>query len=278
MTVNQVFCQSFFFFFAVIPLIQADVDHFPDALGLCIAFSSERGYEKTMERIQNIHNGGIRIRDTFKSLGYVTRRIENPSKAELLAVFRAIAKHVKYPKGSYRLVIHYTGHGVENALSLKDGNVEISYLKTLLWQSVAPNVSEIPKIFIFDTCRGKIDGKSSPSVRTMLPQKHSQAEASTLSAAGNMLVLFSTPLLCRGFGYNNSDGVGFLTREVVRLLEEPVSQSLAEVFQSKLYKAMERATKGYKECHYMRPCVESTLEVTINVYEEKMRASESACT
>ena len=253
------------------------MDHFPDALGLCIAFSSERGYEKTMEHIPNIRNGGISITDTFRSLGYVTRRIENPSKFELLAVFRAIAKHVKYPEGSYRIVIYCTGHGIENALSLKDGNVDISYLKTLLWKSVAPEISKIPKVLIFECCRGKIDGKSSPSDRTMLPQNHSRAEISTLSAAGNMLVLFSTPLLCRAFGYN-SDGVGILTREVVRLLKEPVSQSLAEVFQSKLYTAMERATRGYKQCHYMRPCVESTLEVTINVYEEKIRASESACT
>ena len=253
------------------------MDSFTSAIGLCVTFSSEEGFNKKAKRIPNIHNGGRLIRDTSKSLGYVTHEFVNPSVVKLLAVFQALAKHVKYPEGSYRLVIYYTGHGIENGLSLYDGNVDISDLKTFLWQSVAPEISDIPKVLIFDCCRGEVDGKSEPSLRARLPQKYSEAETSTLQrhgpAAGNMLILFSTPLLCQAFA--DRDGVGFLTREVVKLLKEPVSQNLTEIFQSKLFEAMKRGTRGKEECHYMRPFVETTLEVDINVYEEKIRASES---
>ena len=253
------------------------MDGFPCALGLCIAISSERGCEST-DPVPNIHKAGDIIIRTFRDLGYATFRITNPSKIELLAVFEAVAKHVQFQKWYHRLVIYYTGHGIQNCISLHDGYINISYLKTLLWPKVAPKISEMPKVLIFDCCRGSNDRNSAPSNKAMFPMMYSLAENSAIQRApadgrsGNTLILFST-LLTKA--YAADDGIGLATAELVKLLEKPESRSLADIFQSDLYKAIKKAVECYPECVHMYPIMESTLEVCINVYSEKMEASES---
>ena len=271
-------CICYNNYVAVTPQIQAVVNGFPSALGLCIAFSSEQGCEDT-DPVPNIHNAGRNICETFSNLGYATTEVVNPSKIELLAVFEAISKHIHFSESYRRIVIYYTGHGVENCISLHDGYVNISYLKTLLWPKSAPNISKMPKVLIFDCCRGSIDGNSAPSNRAMFPMMYSLAENSAIQQAptdgrpGNTLTLFSTPLLTKA--YAAKDGVGFATRELVKLLEKPKSRSLADIFQSELYQATKKVVGSFPECSHMYPNTDSTLEVSIDVYQEKMDASKS---
>ena len=196
---------------------------------------------------------------------------------ELLAIFRALAVHVEYPTSYSRLFIYYTGHGVKNNLiSLHDGYVNISTLKTMLWKERAPKLDEIPKVLIFDCCRGDIDGKSDPHVTALLPIEYAAESFNSQSEpARNILTLFSTPPLCKTYAAEN--GIGFTTAALVKLLEKKESRSLTDIFHSELLKSVRGDVEGLQECDLMCPLVDGVLNDNINVYEEKMKASKSHC-
>ena len=194
---------------------------------------------------------------------------------QLLAIFQALAVCVKYPTSYSRLFIYYTGHGAKsNLISLRDGYVSISTLKTMLWRERAPKLGEMPKVLIFDCCRGNIDGKSDLHVRALLPIEYvAESSDSQYEPARNILTLFSTPPLCKT--YAAKDGIGFTTAALVKLLEKTKSRSLTDIFHSELLKSVRSDVEGLQECDLMCPLVDGVLNDNINVYEEKMKASKS---
>ena len=128
------------------------IGDFNNANGLCVVISCEKGY-KLGEPVPNIHQSGREFDQLFQMFGYATYHLRNPTKNDIKALYRALATKIEYPSSYKRLVFFYTGHGFSDHISTEDGHISIYEIVANFWTQNAPNISGIPKIFIFDCCR-----------------------------------------------------------------------------------------------------------------------------
>ncbi len=260
---------------AVISCIQGKIDGFPTAHGFCFAISCEEGCE-TSQTLPDIHKGAGIITDKFSKLGYAVYHLKNPTKVELMAAFHVLAEDISFPDSYKNIFILFTGHGTEDYISTEDGYISCNDITTLFWPCAADKLSAIPKIFLFDCCRGNIDGQSSDVERQayLLSSKMSERRANR-PCQGNILTMFSAPPRCRAWSEN---GIGFATAELAELLDQQKPRSLLDLLMVDLWKRVKEATKDYPECVEMHPMVEGCLEQSIDLYMDKVNASKLSLT
>lgn len=222
----------------------------------------------------------------FASLGYATYHVKNPSSAMIEALIQVLKEEIEFPETYRRFFLYYTGHGTENCIVTHDGYVPINFLKQSLWPSHAPKLAEIPKILLFDCCRGTINGESVLENKALVMFRLAFSDVNELSGVsnghglvGNVLVFYTTHLHFQAFARLN--GVGIATTELMKLLQRKESRSLLDVLQSDLYKAYQDVLRGEPEevrvkSSQVHPVVEGSLEEQIDLYKEKVKASESS--
>ncbi len=226
------------------------IEGFPNALGLCLVFSNEVGCEQTV-RVPQIHNSNETMCRTFRKLGYTTIPFVNNHKIEILAIFKALAD-MTLPESYNAIFMYYTGHGQKYYINTKDGYISINHLKDLLSTENAPNFRDTVKVLIFDCCRTNVAIKS----------------ISQTPSVDNMIIFYTTPLYQQSFIVDEA-GMSVATIELIRLLDRHKSCHLTKLLSVDLCREVKRASGGK-----LRTDFEGSLDHTVDLFEEKMKASE----
>ncbi len=141
---------------------------------------------------------GREVEAVFKEvLKFETELLVNETKEEIISHLSTLEK---YPSGM-KMVFYFVGHGSEDQIFVKDGNITIS--KDILDKfqpSRAPSICEIPKLFFFDCCRGNAPVGAAP------PQAMGKPVPLVHPAKGNMLVAYSTHYTYVSFDVPHTSG------------------------------------------------------------------------
>ena len=236
--------------------LRESCDRFPTAHGLVVAFSNEVACEKT-DRIPNIHISSETVCEEFSKLGYASCIFKECHKVEILAVYHELGR-MTLPSSYNAIFIYFTGHGQKYCISTMDGYISINHLKNLLSDTSATNLRDMVKVLFFDCCRTSavVKGTSqSPSVE-------------------NLIVFYTTPLGQQSFIVNDA-GMSVATIELVKLLEREEQCTLTKLFSVDLCREVKAAVRRVCDGPLdLRTDFEGCLSRTIDLYEDKMRASE----
>ena len=102
------------------------------------------------------------MRDTFRYLGYAILKLPiNLASSHFRAAIKAIASaQVSFPESYHRIFVYFTGHGGNDSIYTRDGNVKIEEITMPLSPNKAPHLELMTKIFIFDTCSNMSSSRS----------------------------------------------------------------------------------------------------------------------
>lgn len=236
------------------------IEGFRNAVGLCIIISSESGFG-IGSPVRGIHQSGREFEEVFKMFGYATHHVRNPNRNALMGLYRSLATEITYPDSYKRFVFFYTGHGFSDHISLVDGDLSIQDIISNFWKSEVPDLSDIPKIFIFDCCRtdhpdGSLVRRSTTSFDAV--------------ASYNIYVLYTTLPQSQSYA---CDGASIPTTSLVAILRDPNHDFL------KLHVALR--AKIREACDNpdlrddMNPVCQSAVYEPINFHQERRRPSMS---
>jgi len=179
-----------------------------------------------------------------------------------MALYQALATKITYPPSFKRLVFFYTGHGFYNHISVEDENINIYDIIMNFWIRNAPDIAEIPKIFIFDCCR-----TDKPD---WMPEPRSSSSVES-AAEYNIYILYTALPQTKSFA---SDGVSIPTTKLVEILKDR-----NHVF-SELHSILQRRIQ--EECssdvgNHMNPVTHTAMYEGIHFHQEREQASEWRC-
>ena len=171
---------------------------------IIVSNGSPQGYSKLDGPAKDREN----LVKAFRDLGnFDIYEKENLSESDLENCIAALSSHMFME--SYRCFIFiFTGHGKEDCVITHDGKEFPIYEKIIepLLPDKAENIKTIPKIFLFDSCRGK------EKTLTRGGQMHESrllkklAEHEEVTKEGNILVAYST--LDGTYSFDREDGRG----------------------------------------------------------------------
>ena len=264
---NNYFCVFseivVFFFFPVRHIIKAAIEKFPNANGLVVAFANT-SCPLVKESLPNIYKSSETICATFSSLGYAFCKFNDCTKAKFLAIYSELA-FANYPPSYKMLFTHFSGHGRNDFIGVKDGVLLKNSLKNSFTKTDKTFVRRCPKVIFFDCCR---NGPCSSQYEKYKP------------SVENLMVIHTTTLGHKAY-FVDRVGVGIATGALVNLLKQEKSCSFGDMIAElngavkNKYKSgnLKLGDSNLKGTSSLWLESYSTLDTFPNLYEDKLAGS-----
>ena len=224
----------------------------PDAIGIALILAND--YDTKDKRpgrpppIKGPHKDASYAKEVFESLGTVCHKVLNVGEVETMRACRSVAGY-HYDTEKYKwIVVVFSGHGKrEGELWGQDGSIiHIERMIDLFQPENSPQNAVIPKVFLFDMCRGEEISSSILVSRGDEEPGNLQArggkvlEQLRMPVEGNMLIAYSTLPRMKAF---ESDTGGLWLSHLLRRLQDQNS-SISEI----LNDVNEDVNKVYQSC------------------------------
>ncbi len=229
-----------------------------NAIGLCIVISSESGLD-VGSPVKGIHQSGEDFENVFKKFGYATYHLKNPDCNDIKGLCRSLATQITYPSSYRRFVFFYTGHGYADHICLGDGNISIYDMILNFWKCKAPDIADIPKLFIFDCCR--------TDYSDAIADRRSSTSFDSVSAF-NIYVLYTTLPQSQSYA---SDGASIPTSCLIEILKDP-NHKFGDLHRH-LYVKVKEACDNPDMWDDMNPVSHTAVYETIDFHKEREEAS-----
>ena len=198
----------------------------PDAIGIALIIANDYWNQPNGLRcIAGPHKDAANAVSVFESLGTVVYKVLNATAEEIRRACKAVAEF-KYDTKFQWIVVVFSGHGKSNEeICGQDGvPIGLQVIVSLFQPECSVQNASIPKIFLFDMCRGKEILES-----VLVPRGGSIIKPVVLPKRGNMLIAFSTLSDTRAF--ESEEGGIWLSRVLkhIRQDESSISEILNDV-------------------------------------------------
>jgi hypothetical protein len=200
-----------------------------------------------------------KAQNVFESLNTICYMKHNSTASQMFDAVCAVASCSCYPDAFKWIVFIFSGHGDNQVIKGQDGQkVRISNILEMFQPSQNRVAAKIPKILLFDTCRG--DGITRS---TLVPKGGQVCESIRVPENGNMLVGYSTLPHCMSYESGKEGGIwtSFLLNRLGRD-ECSINDVLTET-NGDIIKYFQN-----KEVEIQQPECHSTLWSTVNLKEE----------
>ena len=170
--------------------LQDRVSEKPSANGVAIIIANEyhADAKHKLKPLSGPSKDAEMLKSTFTSLNISCYVKINVTARELVGIVNEITS-TTYPDSYNRIIFVYSGHGTIDRLLMQDGN-PISIEKDIIRPCEplrAHKLALIPKIFLFDTCRGNDETKG-----TLVPRGGNDLPSIKVPEFSNMLIAYST--------------------------------------------------------------------------------------
>ena len=164
--------------------------------------------------IQSPRQDGVKLSEAFKALkNFDVYWKENVNRTEMTKYIKEVGKLESKFLKNYRCIIFiFSGHGSDDYVVMQDNStfpIFEDIIEPLLPEN-APGIKTIPKVFLFDACRGdhrtevKHEVKSSSIIEKSLLAK--LGENDTVAKQGNIMVAYATLPGHRSYGVSQDGG------------------------------------------------------------------------
>lgn len=193
----------------------------PQSHGVAIILTNDYSTCPKLPNLPGTTQDGHNLSDALKGLNFDVYWKKNVDSAMLNQVISEI-NHLKYHLvQNYRCIIFiFAGHGREGGqLYMQDGSV-VSISKSIiepLLPKNAKDIGNIPKVFLFDACRGEKETptlsvpRSSPVPKRLPSRGGSLISTLEIPEEGNFLVAYSTMPNYKAYENGREGGVWFST-------------------------------------------------------------------
>ncbi|XP_019854399.1 PREDICTED: caspase-3-like isoform X2 [Amphimedon queenslandica] len=212
----------------------------PDALGIALIIANDyQNQPNNLRYIAGPHKDATKAVSVFESLGTVVYKVLNATAEEMRRSCQAVAQF-HYNRKFQWIVVVFSGHGKADGVILgQDGNpIGVQLIVSLFQPECSVQNACIPKIFLFDMCRGEeILGS------VLVPRGGSIIKPEVLPKIGNMLIAFSTLSNTRAF--ESEEGGVWLSRVLKHIGQDEnsicdilndVNKEVNEAYQDPNYK------------------------------------------
>ena len=223
---------------------------------------------KTLKPLQGPRIDGVNLEKAFKALKnfdvYWEQDVKRPKMTKYIEDAQKIDTKSR-PFNKYRCIIFiFSGHGDDDFVHMEDGEKSLIYediIKPLLPEN-APGIKTIPKVFLFDACRGDSrtgtieEAKGKNSIEKSLLQK--LGENDKIAKEGNILVAYATLPGHKSHGYTTKGGHWLSTLASLLKKDEWYMDSI-EVLLTQVSKEMHASMNDDRDKSFLQPVKVSLL-------------------
>lgn len=212
----------------------------PDAIGIALVIANDyRDQPNHLRCLAGPHKDAAKAVSVFESLGTLVYEVLNATAEELRRSCQAVAEFNYNPKFQW-IVVVFSGHGKSDGeIWGQDGNpIGVQAIVSLFQPECSVQNACIPKIFLFDMCRGEEILES-----VLVARGGSIIKPEVLPKIGNMLIAYSALPNTRAF--ESKDGGIWLSRVLKHISEDEnsiceilndVNKEVNEAYQDPNYK------------------------------------------
>ena len=248
--------------------IQSAIEESQNARGIAIVIANQCTSNPIDSTLKGCIRSAEKMKRTFRQLKFATVHLENLTCEEVDAIIQNGANYKHYPTHYNRFVFFFGGHGLEQSICTKTGNMEISKIVQSLQPAKAPKLAKTAKLFFFDCCRGneKDDGVEEMGAEEKSMQSWVQ-EFIKRASMGNTLLAFACMPRYTSFAAPSQGGfwTTYLTEELNK--DQSVSNALDEA-NKRLMEYRERCRRIKKTSCFQVATYQSNLEGSINLKRE----------
>lgn len=223
---------------------------------------------KTLIPLEGPHIDGVNLKKAFKALKnfdvYWESDVKKPQMTNNMEkVGKLNTKSL--PFNNYRCIIFiFSGHGDDDFVYMEDEEKFLIYediIKPLLPEN-APGIKTIPKVFLFDACRGDSrtgtieETKGKKSIEKSLLQK--LGENDKIAKEGNILVAYATLPGHMSYGHKDKGGHWLSTLASLLKKDEWYMDSI-EVLLTQVSKEMHASMNDDRDKNFLQPVKVSLL-------------------
>lgn len=203
----------------------------PAALGIVLILANDyhEPQPQKLEYIEGPMKDADSIEQVFTALGTICYTKRNASAAMAMAACKAVANY-DYPRTFKWIVVVFSGHGesVEVVWGQDGHRISLQYIVDLFQPGLSPQNGVIPKVFLFDACRGPEVNNSllvprGGSDDETIPRGGTLIECIRMPNEGNVVIAYST--LPRKKAYESTEGGLWLQCVLNRLKTQTSSVS-----------------------------------------------------
>jgi hypothetical protein len=175
------------------------------ALGIALIIANDYKTSSNIPPLEGTLRDASKAQNVFESLNTICYMKCNSTASQMSNAISAVASCSSYPKAFKWIVFIFSGHGSDNQVILGQDNqkVKIDDILEMFQPSQNSKTATIPKILLFDACRGGgVTGSIVPRA-----EGHVCESALRVPEKGNMLVGYSTLPLCMSYEDNKKGGI-----------------------------------------------------------------------